>query len=178
MEYSIIAIFGKREMGLLTTEEYVDWAGEMLVKGFDSPSLRVLAGLDKFTSGFEVESRFTRSIQELGFEVPERHAALRAYACGLAERIVARQQPAKEALRALHKIFIASDYSRDYLVWSDLDDALDDLIYGNYPFGYELHGKYTDMLGTVTLENFDEIIKLEAQDFVQSICSTKVDHSS
>ena len=165
-------------MGLLASEEYIDWAGEMLVKGFDSPSLRILAGLNNFTSGFEVEDRFKRSIQELGFELPERQAALRAYSCAVAKRIVAGKQPAKEGLHALYKIFIASDYAREYSVWLDLDDALDDLVYGGYPFVCERYGKYTEMLGTITLENFDEIIKLEARDFLQSSCSTIDDHSS
>ena len=71
MDYVIAAIFGRRALGQLSSEDYTDWAGEMLVLGYDCPSLRILAGLDKFVSTFEAEDYFLRSVRELDLKLPD-----------------------------------------------------------------------------------------------------------
>ena len=52
------SILGKRILGTAQTEDMVDWAVDALEKGFDTPSLRILAGLSKYGSGFETEEYF------------------------------------------------------------------------------------------------------------------------
>jgi hypothetical protein len=42
------------------------------------------------------------------------------------------------------------------MIWLELDDALDNLLAGEYPYTYE----------SATLENFDEVAKHEAESFI------------
>ena len=160
MNYLITAIFGKKALQQLSSGDYVDWAGEMLVQGYDSRSLRILAGLDRFASTFEAEDYFVRAITELNLTLPDSDMAIRAYACAIARQIIEDEITAPEGVRALFKICIATDYASDFIIWLELDDALDSLISGNYPFTY----------ASATLENFDEIAKREATNFIAAVC--------
>ena len=66
----------------------------------------------------------------------------------------------QEGVRALYKICIATDYASDFMIWLELDDALDSLLYGDYPFTHE----------SATLDTFDEIAKREAANFIAAVC--------
>ena len=128
----------------------------MLVQGYDSNSLRILAGLEPLASTFAAEDYFLRSAKELGLSVPDSEAAIRTYACEIAQQIVEGQLTGPEGVRALYRICLATEYDRDYLIWLELDDALDGLLSGDYG--------YTDE--SATLEDFDEVAKQEAEKFI------------
>jgi hypothetical protein len=155
------AIFGKREIGQLTSADYIDWAGEMLVYGSDSRSLRILAALDKFTASYEAEDYFRRSIEELSLELPPRDVAIRSYACDIARQMKKGRIPLRDGVRALFQICIATDYPPEFIVWYELCDALDSLLYKSFPHTYP----------SATLEDFDEIAEREAVSFLASVCS-------
>ena len=156
MALSTKAIFGKRALYQLPASDYVDWAGEMLVQGYDSYSLRILAGLERLASTFEAEDYFLRSAKELGLSVPDSEAAIGVYACEIAQEIVEGRLTGQEGVRALYRICLATEYHRDYLIWLELDDALDSILSGEYAYTYE----------SATLENFDEVAKREAEKFI------------
>jgi hypothetical protein len=156
MALSTKAIFGKRALYQLPASDYVDWAGEMLVQDYDSYSLRILAGLERLASSFEAEDYFLRSAKELGLRVPDSEAAVGDYACDIAQQIVEGHLTGQEGVRALYRICLATEYDRDYLIWLELDDALDSLLSGEYAYTYE----------SATLENFDEVVKQEAEKFI------------
>src|SRR4026209_423182 len=106
MNYLITAILGKKALQQLSSGDYVDWAGELLVQGYYSRSLRILAGLDRFVSTFEAEDYFVRAITELNLTLPDSDTAIRAYACAIARQIVEDEITAPEGVRALFKICI------------------------------------------------------------------------
>lgn len=160
MALSTKAIIGKRALYHLHANDYVDWAGEMLVQGYDSYSLRILAGLERLASTFEAEEYFLRSAKELGLSIPDSGTAVRAYACEIAQQIVDGRLTGQEGVRELYRICLATEYDRDYLVWLQLDDALDTLLSGEYAYTYE----------SATLENFDEVAKQEAEKFIVEMC--------
>ena len=160
MALSTKAIFGKRALYQLPASDYVDWAVEMLVRGHDSDSLRILAGLGPPASSSEAEGYFLRSARELGLRIPDSAGAVRAYACEIARGLVEGRLDAREAVRALYRICLATEYDRDYLIWLRLDDALDSLLSGGYAYTYE----------SATLENFEEVARQEAVKFVSEMC--------
>jgi hypothetical protein len=153
----LISIFGRKAFQQLLSDDYVDWAGEMLVDGCDSHSLRILAGLDRRGSAFEAEHYFTRALKELNLNSPDPDIAVRAYGCEIARQIIEDKITAQDGVRKLYQICIGTDYSRDFMGWYELDDILDSLLQG-IPYG------------SVTLENFDEITKQEAADFIATVC--------
>jgi len=159
MNYLLTAIFGKRALQQLSADDYAAWAGEMLVQGYDSRSLRILAGLDKFTNTFEAENYFARSLAELTLTPPDSDTDIRAYACEIARQIIEDKITSKDGVRALYSICIATEFAREFIVWCELDEALETLMAGHYPFTYE----------SATLENFDEITKREAANFIAAV---------
>jgi len=159
MNHLLTAICGKKALRQLSCGDYVDWAVEMLVQGYDSHSLRILAGLNKSASTFEAENYFVRSITELNLTLPDPDTAIRAYACAIARQIIDEKIAAHDGVRALFQICIATNYARDFIIWFQLEDALDSLLSGNYPFTYE----------SATLENFHEIAKREAANFIGAV---------
>ena len=144
MSHSTKALFGKRALQQLSAGDYVEWAGEMLVQGFDSYHLRILAGLGNSTDLSEAEDRFLRCLKELALRVPDAETAVRAYASEITEQIVEGTLTGQQGVRALYKICLATEYDRDFLIWLELDDALDNLLAGEYP----------DTCESATLENF------------------------
>lgn len=100
---------------------------------------------------------FLRSIKELNIEEIEPKAAVRAYACEIAQQIIDGQSTSfQQAIQALYQIWLDTDFDSDYAVWSELDDALDRLHAGGFPYSYP----------AATLENFDVIVKQEAARFI------------
>lgn len=164
-ELLINSIFGERALGPLSTNDYVDWAGEMLAQDYDTYSLCILAGLDRFASAFEAEDYFLRSIKELNLNVPDCANAIRAYACDIARQIINGQLTGQQGVRTLYKICVATEYEREFMGWYELNEALDNLVAGGYPFTYE----------SPTLENFDEVAKQEAENFIAAVCGQTED---
>ena len=159
MDYLLTAIFGKRALQQVSADDYAGWAGEMLVQGYDSRSLRILAGLDRFASTFEAEGYFTRAINELNLTPPDSDTAIRAYACEIARQILEDKITAQDGVRALVSICIATACARDFIIWLELDEAFESLMAGHYPFTYQ----------SATLDNFDEIVKREAANFIAAV---------
>lgn len=70
--------------------DIVKEAGLALQEGFDSPSLRILAGLpeqEPLLNPFEVDGYLRRSVEELGHAVPDNASCSRLYARDVAHRI-------------------------------------------------------------------------------------------
>ncbi len=146
----------------MSADDYIHWAEEMLMEDYDSPSLRILAGLDHHNSFWEVESYFMRSIEELNIEEPEAKIAIRAYACKIAQQVINGQYDSSQlAVRDLYQIWKYLDYDSEYVIWFELDDALDSLLSQYFPYSYP----------SATLENFDVIVKQEAEIFLAKMAS-------
>ena len=148
-------IFGRRAMRRVTAQDFVSWAVGMLELEQDSPSLRMLASMDAFASTFEAEDYFIRAVRELG--IPEPADGLRAYACDVAKRIVVGDIPPRQGVRELFQVWIAADGAAEYLIWLELDDALDNLEAGVDAYTYP----------SATAENFDAITCAEARAFLE-----------
>jgi hypothetical protein len=156
MTYSTKAIFGKRALRQLSAEDYVDWAVEMLVLEQDSFHLRILAGFNRRGSVFEAEDYLLRSIEELNIIEPEQEEAVRTYGCEIAQQIIDGQLTAQEGVKLLYRLCRDMDYSHEFIIWLELDDALDSLLAGEYPYSYP----------SANLKNFDAIVKKEAEGFI------------
>ncbi|MBW4473535.1 MAG: ABC transporter ATP-binding protein [Stenomitos rutilans HA7619-LM2] len=166
MSHSTNAIFGKRALHQIFADDYIDWATELLVKGYDSPNLRILAGLDRRSSVFDIETYFIHAIKELDIEEPEPKAAIRAYACEIAQQIINGQFISlRQAIQPLYQIWLDTDHDPDYVIWLELDDALDSLYAGEFPYSYP----------SATLENIDAIVHQEAARFVNQLLQPEAD---
>jgi len=64
---------------------------ETLADGFDSESLRILAGLDENSSEHDIKYYFNRKVKELGYSVPEIQDAIWFLIGNAAHKIVRRE---------------------------------------------------------------------------------------
>ena len=124
MTTSTRKILARRYMGLAYDQEYVTWAVGMLVEGYDTPILRILAGLSFPFASFEIDVYFSKTLVELGITIPDRETCLRTYALDVARGIVNGDITPEEGC---HTIFhITQDLlTSDLRIWLYLDDKLD-----------------------------------------------------
>ena len=154
MNSSTKILFGKRVLGYVSASDYVNWAVEMLKKDYDSPNLRILAGLSPESRMIEVERYFFSCLQELNIDQElNPKVAVHTYASQIAKQIINGQfRSAREAIQPLYQICLDTGYDPNYIVWIELDDALDSLYAGKFPYTYP----------SATLDNFNDLIKQEA----------------
>lgn len=103
---------------------YVDWAFDCLEEGFDSKSLRLLAGFDKkhpYKADFE--ELFRQSLNELGWKYLSDKEVLLTYAKSLAEQIISGELDAAEGVEKINGIYIQSGLSEELEYWRFLADG-------------------------------------------------------
>lgn len=72
-----LALLAMRAQKGVAAQDYVNWAVNALVEGFDSPSLAVLAGLGyDTTSQIEAPDYFLRTVKELALPIPDCELAI------------------------------------------------------------------------------------------------------
>lgn len=111
-----------RYMGNALAEDYVAWAVELLVAGRDTPSLRVLAGLDPALERTDIEVYFLRCCKELKLRPVEPSENPREAAPLVRRLYRAGTLSPKETLQLMSTLFELSD-RRDPLLglWYALD---------------------------------------------------------
>lgn len=137
--------FFARATGRVFASEYAGWAASMLEGGFDSPSLRILAGLDG-GGLFEAEDFLRRALRELRWPDPDLAASAHAYARALCEAVLTEALEPREGVRRLSGIARVLDYPPDYQVWNRLNEGLE-----------------------IGERGFDETVRAEARDFLKSL---------
>jgi hypothetical protein len=148
-----------RILGTCDLRHYVDWSVARLCEGVDSPSLRILAGLNPVTESEEIGSYFIKACRELGINdvLPlgdPRNAAPLIFKAYEGEDI-----PAKTAIRMLAYLYERSDYCDPLLsVFYGIEEELS--LRGS---GYE-GGFYPPNC----LTSLDEALALEISLFTQA----------
>jgi hypothetical protein len=88
---SLILSLGRRRLRYLfaSGSHIVDWPHAALVAGWDSSSLRILAGLDKPPNEFEVDHHLEAALEEADARLPSGDLLADLYAVAIAREIVA-----------------------------------------------------------------------------------------
>ncbi|MFZ1007839.1 MAG: hypothetical protein WAN65_13435, partial [Candidatus Sulfotelmatobacter sp.] len=101
-------------------QTFVDWAVAAMQADFDSPSLRILAGLDltRPVDTDEAVDYFQRSLGELGLVIPPQAILLRDYLAVVARRMVNNDIGVREALDEVHSSIVTPlDHPGDLMSW-------------------------------------------------------------
>jgi hypothetical protein len=120
----LVRVLALREMGRGSAADVVQWAGDALAEGRDSPSLRVLAGLSPPLSGYEVDRHLRDATGELGVSVPDRETLLALFARLVARGIVDGSVSPESGVKDIYEAFRLGDSFVELGVWTGLDDAL------------------------------------------------------
>jgi hypothetical protein len=120
-------------LGQTTGKGLAVWATAALASGFDSLSLRILAGLDLApVSMHEAEPIFWRSLEELGIQHDRRpESLLRRYARDVAEKILSGRVPVQQGLDLIHgRVVSPLEHSWDLMPWCYLWEGNDPFVFG------------------------------------------------
>ncbi len=110
-------------MGDVRGEDYVAWAVDLLVAGRDTPSLRILAGLNP-THEQDIERYFLRTCRELGLEPLEVSDNPRDAVPIVRRLSVSGTLSPDETLHYMSRLYELSEYSDPLLsLWFALDDG-------------------------------------------------------
>lgn len=153
--------FAKLYLQQITNGDYVDWAFACLEKGFDSKSLRLLAGLDRnHTIKADFEELFRRSLVELGWDYPNEKEVLLNHSKNIAKEILAGEIEAAKGCEQINEIYYQLGFPPELEVWTYLDGGHSDEWYDRVwwiPFMQKFNQK-----------NWFEAVNREAKDLIET----------
>jgi hypothetical protein len=114
-----------RSLGSAFPDQYVDWAVERLCDGSDTPSLRILAGLNPRCETAEIEEYFLKTCRELEIDCVKPAEEPRR-SLGLVRRSYERGDISSEtAFHMLARLYAHSDYSDPLLaVFYEIEEEI------------------------------------------------------
>ena len=136
----------------------VDWAIGMLELGRDSPNLLQLAGMLPPYNHFELAALRDRALQELKIQEAPPSDAIREYAVEVLRCALNGDLEVIEALDILVYLCRADGFRKDLMQFYHLSYGQVDLQDGGMQW----------CLDGATVEDFDEIFRVFAKEFVQS----------
>ena len=124
-------IFAERILSPFDSKKLVNWAVEVILLGYESENLYVLAGLD-FESTEEREKYFSESLKDLQIEIEtDEENLIENYAITLTKKVLSKEVDVDYGFQQILKIVIASDYDQKYIPFFEIDEDLDYLKYDN-----------------------------------------------
>ena len=139
-------------------QDCVDWALDALCEGIDSPSLRILAGLESPLNSFEVRDYTKKTLKELGIRELVGEEAVLAYSRDLAEEIIERRESLRANLKALFTLCHTNDYLSEIYDFYLLECTYTDFDYQDFQYYWE----------GATKENVEDILIEKCQTFIDS----------
>lgn len=135
--------------------EYVDWAFTCLEEGFDSKSLRLLAGFDKkHPYKIDFEELFRQALSELGWRYLTDEEVLFDYARSLAKQILSEEIDAGEGVEKINSIFFQLGYPDELKIWNSL--------YEGHSYDWYDKSRWIPFMSTFNKDNWLKVVKLEA----------------
>jgi hypothetical protein len=119
---SRIIFLARLEMHEVSDEEIVEWANNELLLGSDTPSLRILAGLENPIYPADVQNYLHRSLKELTIVTDEKED-IAQYVKLLARKTIDGVISKREMASKMYDVWIYTKYDERYLEWDYIDDC-------------------------------------------------------
>jgi hypothetical protein len=146
-DITLLTLLVQLEQGGFAATDASSWAQDALLEGFDSVSLRVLAGLGPDAQSFEVRPLLRDALRELGITPPVGEPLLRAYASAVAQELHDGHITADVAVERIHETVISPLHHPDDLM----------------PLCYLWEGNTPDCAGSVDGPERDALILIETK---------------
>jgi hypothetical protein len=156
-------------LGLTPSDTVVEWALDAITEGYDSRSLRVLAGLVRPFDGLEVQRLYSAAQVELGIPPLAAEEYVECYIASVLRQMLEKKLSREDAMGRLGRLFCEGQLARPldphgygYELAYDfylLGNAMDDL---KSPGGFDYYWKGADAW------NIDSIIDFEAKRWLEA----------
>ena len=140
-------------------KRWANWAYDMLVAGFDTESLVMLAGETEFYNQFELQRMADNVLQELNLKWDDRELVYRNYVRYVVEKALRDEIGVAAALDILKEAYSDLDHEKLFLAFYLLHHAKHSL--DNYGFQHYWDG--------ATRENIDEIVKAYFEEWLRRL---------
>jgi hypothetical protein len=161
-------LFARIYLEKITSDNFVDWAIDCLEEGLDTKNLRMLVASEKPYYSNDIELRFNKALNELGWKKPTQDESLLSLAKEFANKILKEIISPTEGLREIYLISIELNHPQELRNWFWLDEGHDpetnEWIYDTW--GYSTGKK----------ENWIEAIKREAKKLSETVFIEKVEN--
>lgn len=145
----------------ISGSDYVDWAISCLEDGFDSKSLRLLAGMNKTHSiKADFEELFRHSLLELDWRYLDKKESLFDYAKEIAKQILSNKIESVEAVEKIYKVYVQLDYPDELEMWN--------LLYDGHSSGWYDRSRWIPFMQTYNHERWLQYVQLEATDLAKA----------
>tara|TARA_Y100001933_G_scaffold173794_1_gene172228 strand:+ start:312 stop:812 length:501 start_codon:yes stop_codon:yes gene_type:complete len=108
-----------------SAEDYVKWAYNALVNGYDSEQLRILSSYDNNSNLFEVSKVFDKVIMECNIAEPSQEECLLFKALRIAIEIRDREVDLVEKAKEMFYILVELEYSEKLMEWYWVSEDID-----------------------------------------------------
>ena len=123
-------VAGFSEVPNFNSDDFVDWAIEMLQLGFESESLLILCGLAKPTNYFESVEYLKKAFQELGLTLKTGKNGIISYSSYLIKNL-SEKKDVKTNLKLIQQLCVEKDYEKVIYDFYLLHWAWGEYDYGN-----------------------------------------------
>lgn len=124
---STAEVLAYKVLNRLTDKRWVDWAYDMLVAGFETESLLIIAGLQEPLNYFEMRILSDKVFYELQLDCLDEDKILINYATYLIRESLDDRIKSWNVLQELNNVYITLDYYIPFQEFFDLYYAYDDL---------------------------------------------------
>jgi hypothetical protein len=163
LTYKVVAF---SEIPDFNTDECIDWAFEMVSLGYNTPSLLILAGLNKSGNYFQTIEYFNKALTELNLRAKSGQEAILSYSIYLVKKIAVGER-GKKHLTELYRFCNSKDYEELIYDFKLLYWAWDDLDYGNEQQSY-WPGASADNIESVVKETAEQWLTKNQKHFIQA----------
>lgn len=153
-KYTVL-LQGHKGIDLFDYDTAVDWAIDMLRRGVETENMLIISSFSKPVDKEEIKPYVSGVLKDLGLEEKTSEQSIIAHAHYYLARILEHVEERKN-LSALYKLCLEADYKYGltpfyllWFAWSDLEEK-------GYNYYYE----------TATLDNFEDILKTEAESWI------------
>ena len=129
-------------------EKWINWAVDMLMAGFETENLVILAGESKPYNQFELQSLADKILNELNLSLDDEDQIIKNYACYLIEKTLTGEKQLFVTLDILKELCIELDYESYLYDFYSLYFAKEDLLYSDNQWYWN----------GATKENIDNIV--------------------
>jgi hypothetical protein len=137
-----------------SSKKYVDWAIKLLINGYESENLCILAGLDE-EDDLTIDKYFNKAVEDLNLHITlNSNDLIEKYAVYIAESVITGMIGPEDGLMTMLEIVRATDYSKKYIQFDELQEDLD------------LYPEYSIFNHAITEENKSQCIYEEFQFFL------------
>lgn len=154
---STIEILIWKHFGESVNENWIQWAVDMMMAGFDTEHLVELAGINKPYNQFELAELTDKVFDELGLDFSDQQSLVINYTTFLAREVLASRRDLLKSLRVLNQLYYKADWDQMIQDFYLLYYAKEDLNYSEVQWYWD--GAYRENIDQICLDRFRKWIE-------------------